>query len=61
MRMLATRLLSQGERSLARTVLLAADDLKESEALGEKTGKQIKYGTRALIDVTDGRRNRGQR
>src|SRR5690606_1028606 len=33
MRMLATRLLSQGQRSLARTVLLAADDLKESEAL----------------------------
>jgi Ca-activated chloride channel family protein len=59
MRMLATRLLSQGERSLARTVLLAADDLKETAALGEKTGKQIKYGTRALIDVTDGRKKRG--
>jgi Ca-activated chloride channel family protein len=49
MRMLATRLLSAGERSLARTVLLAADELKDNQALGEKTGKQIKYGTRALI------------
>jgi Ca-activated chloride channel family protein len=49
MRMLATRLLSAGERSLARTVLLAADELKDNEAFGEKTGKQIKYGTRALI------------
>ncbi|QYK51661.1 MAG: VWA domain-containing protein [Anaerolineales bacterium] len=61
MRMLATRLLSQGERSLARTVLLAADDLKEGEALGAKEGKQIKYGTRALIDETDGRGKRGSR
>ncbi|UYN90316.1 MAG: VWA domain-containing protein [Anaerolineales bacterium] len=59
MRMLATRLLSQGQRSLARTVLLAADDLKESEALGAKEGKQIKYGTRALIDDTEGRGKRG--
>ncbi len=49
MRMLATHLLSSGEKSLAQTVLLAADDIKRGGALGEKTGKQIKYGTRALI------------
>lgn len=49
LRMLATRLLSNGERSLARTVLLAAEDIKVSGSLDEKTGKQIKYGTRALI------------
>ncbi|UYN92042.1 MAG: VWA domain-containing protein [Anaerolineales bacterium] len=61
MRMLATRLLSQGQRSLARTVLLAAEDLKENEALGAKEGKQIKYGTRALIDDTEGRGKRGSR
>lgn len=61
MRMLATRLLSQGQRSLARTVLLAAEDLKQSEALGAKEGKQIKYGTRALIDDTEGRGKRGAR
>jgi hypothetical protein len=58
--MLATRLLSQGERSLARTVLLAADDLKEGAPLGEKEGKQIKYGTRALVDDFEGRKKRGQ-
>lgn len=49
LRMLATRLLSNGERGLARTVLLAAEDIKVSGSLDEKTGKQIKYGTRALI------------
>lgn len=49
MRMLATHLLSAGEKGLARTVLLAAEDLKEGDPLGEKAGKQIKYGTRALI------------
>ncbi|MEX2144744.1 MAG: VWA domain-containing protein [Anaerolineales bacterium] len=50
LRMLATRLLSSGEKGLARTVLLAAEDLKNSGILDEKSGKQIKYGTRALID-----------
>jgi Ca-activated chloride channel family protein len=49
MRMLATHLLSSGQKSLAQTVLLAADDIKHSGSLGEKVGKQIKYGTRALI------------
>ncbi len=61
MRMLATRLLSQGQRSLARTVLLAADDIKDGAAIGAKEGKQIKYGTRALIDDTEGREKRGAR
>jgi Ca-activated chloride channel family protein len=50
LRTLATHLLSLGERSLARTVLLAAEDVKLSGNLDEKAGKQIKYGTRALID-----------
>jgi Ca-activated chloride channel family protein len=53
MRMLATHLLSLGERSLARTVLLAADELKDDGALGEESGKQIKYGTRALVGSVD--------
>jgi len=53
MRMLATHLLSSGQKSLAQTVLLAADDIKQGGALGEKTGKQIKYGTRALILESD--------
>ena len=50
LRMLATHLLSAGEKSLARTVLLAADDVQHSGNLDDKSGKQIKYGTRALID-----------
>ena len=49
LRMLATRLLSSGEKTLAKTVLLAADEVKDGQALGSKSGKQIKYGTRALI------------
>lgn len=49
MRMLATHLLSSGQKSLAQTVLLAADNLNEGGVLGEKMRKQIKYGTRALI------------
>jgi Ca-activated chloride channel family protein len=55
MRMLATQLLSQGERSLARTVLLAAEDLNEGDRMSGEQGKQIKYGTRALLDLTGGR------
>ncbi|HEY4718642.1 MAG TPA: VWA domain-containing protein [Anaerolineales bacterium] len=69
LRMLATRLLSSGEKGLARTVLLAAEEIKSSSSLDEKSGKQIKYGTRALIDnfgapsrpgKTSGRRRREQ-
>ncbi len=66
LRMLATHLLSSGQKSLAHTVLLAAEDIKNSGNLDEKSGKQIKYGTRALIsDVSaenslDKTRNRRQ-
>ena len=49
MRMLATHLLSAGERGLAKTVLMAAEDMQAGKELDEKSGKQIKYGTRALI------------
>jgi len=58
MRMLATHLLSAGQKGLAKTVLLAADEIKEGSALGEKSGKQIKYGTRALIDESQKAINR---
>jgi Ca-activated chloride channel family protein len=57
MRMLATHLLSHGEKSLAKTVLLAAEEMKAGDGLSEKSGKQIKYGTRALIGL-DGTQNR---
>lgn len=53
MRMLATHLLSSGQKGLAQTVLLAAEDIKEGNGLGVKSGKQIKYGTRALVGETE--------
>jgi Ca-activated chloride channel family protein len=46
---LATHLLSQGEHELARTVLNEAESLIKHQSLSEAGGKQIKYGTRALI------------
>jgi Ca-activated chloride channel family protein len=46
---LATHLLAQGERSLAKTVLLEADQVQRSHALSEAGQKTIKYGTRALL------------
>jgi Ca-activated chloride channel homolog len=46
---LATHLLAQGERGLARTVLLEAENLRSRQTLSEDAQKQIKYGTRALI------------
>ena len=62
MRMLATHLLSAGEKGLAKTVLLTAEDLKAGVGLGEKSGKQIKYGTRALIGLDEKpARKRGKR
>jgi len=62
MRMLATHLLSQGEKALAQTVLLAAEEVKAGDGLSEKSGKQIKYGTRALIGLPDTHsRKRGER
>jgi Ca-activated chloride channel family protein len=59
LRMLATHLLSAGEKGLARTVLLAAEEMK-SGALSEKSGKQIKYGTRALIGEPGPPKKRGK-
>lgn len=60
LRMLATHLLSAGEKGLARTVLLAAEEMN-SGALSEKSGKQIKYGTRALIGEPGAPKKRGKR
>lgn len=52
MRMLATHMLSAGQRGLARTILLAAEKIKDGQELDGKSGKQIKYGTRSLIDIS---------
>jgi Ca-activated chloride channel family protein len=50
MKQLATNLLEQGERSLARTALIEADNIKQLQAISEEGSKRIKYGTRALIE-----------
>ncbi len=46
---MATHLLAQGERSLARTILLEAEHIEKKQAFSESGEKQIKYGTRALL------------
>lgn len=46
---MATHLLAQGERSLAKTVLLEAENIQKQKAFSENGEKQIKFGTRALL------------
>jgi Ca-activated chloride channel family protein len=46
---LATHLLAQGERGLARTVLLEAERIHQQKGISEEGNKEIKYGTRALL------------
>ena len=53
MKQLATNLLSQGERSLARTALIEAENIENLQAFSEEGSKAIKYGTRALIVSTE--------
>jgi Ca-activated chloride channel family protein len=45
---MATHLLAQGNRGLAKTVLLEAENLQKQKNFSEEGGKKIKYGTRAL-------------
>jgi Ca-activated chloride channel family protein len=49
MKQLATSLLAQGERSLARTALIEAENIAKMQSFSEEGSKEIKYGTRALI------------
>jgi Ca-activated chloride channel family protein len=49
MKQLATNLLSQGERKLAHTVLMEAENIEKTQAFSIEGSKEIKYGTRALI------------
>jgi len=46
---LAENLLSQGERSLAQTIMLEVDHLQQKNTLSAEGSKKIKYGTRALF------------
>lgn len=49
LRNLASQLASQGQHELAKTTLLEAENLVRIQAFSGKGGKEIKYGTRALI------------
>ncbi len=49
LRHLASQLASQGQHELAKTTLLEADNLERIQAFSGAGGKQIKYGTRALV------------
>jgi len=49
MKQLATSLLAQGERSLARTALIEAEHITKMQSFSDEGSKEIKYGTRALI------------
>lgn len=49
---LAALLLSQGEKDLAKTALLEAEQTEKMRALSKEGGKEIKYGTRALFGAT---------
>lgn len=46
---LASNLLTQGERSLAQTILLEVDHLQKQHTLSAEGSKKISYGTRALL------------
>ncbi len=46
---LASLLLTQGEKELAKTALLEAENMERLQAFSQEGGKEIKYGTRALL------------
>jgi len=49
LKILASNLLSQGERSLAQTIMLEVDHLQKQSALSAEGSKKMNYGTRALV------------
>ena len=52
LRTLASNLLTQGERSLAQTILLEVDHLQKQSVMSTEGSKKIKYGTRALFNTS---------
>jgi Ca-activated chloride channel homolog len=48
---LASSLISQGERSLAQTIMLEVDHLQKHSALSSEGSKKMNYGTRALLNA----------
>ncbi len=49
LRNLAALLMAQGEKDLAKTALLEAEQTQQMQALSKEGGKEIKYGTRAML------------
>jgi Ca-activated chloride channel family protein len=49
LQVLASNLLTQGERNLAQTILLEVDHLQRKSALSAEGSKKMNYGTRALV------------
>ncbi len=52
---LATHLLAQGERELAKTALLEAEHIRQQKEFSQSGSKEIKYGTRALLTAGERR------
>jgi Ca-activated chloride channel family protein len=46
---LATHLFSKGNKNLAKTVLLEAEQVRKSKNMSQEGQKTIKYGTRSLL------------
>jgi Ca-activated chloride channel family protein len=46
---MATHMLAQGERSIAKTIMLEIENIEKEKKFSESGEKQIKYGTRALL------------
>ena len=46
---LAANLLTQGERSLAQTIMLEVEHIQNENQISDEGSKRIKYGTRALL------------
>lgn len=51
LQVLASKLLIQGERSLAQTIMLEVDHLQKQNSLTIEGSKKIKYGTRSLVNA----------
>jgi Ca-activated chloride channel family protein len=51
---LATRLFEMGEPDLANTVLSESTTLRRTHSFSEKGKKEVKYGTRGLVDPKHG-------
>jgi hypothetical protein len=51
LQVLASKLLVQGERGLAQTILLEVDHLQKQNSLTIEGSKKIKYGTRSLFSA----------